>query len=73
MIPPCLLAVAIHALLHDSPTSIIRDDEAVQIQIETILNGGAVDLGHEAAHLRERHAIDPDAIADRYQFLGRLP
>jgi hypothetical protein len=44
----------------------------MQIQIETILDGGTVNLGHEAARLRERHAVNPNAIADRYQFLGRL-
>ena len=43
-----LLATAIHALVHDSPAPFIADDEAMQIKVETVLNGGAVNFGDQS-------------------------
>ena len=43
-----------HALLHDAPVAFTRDDEGMQIEIETILHGGTVDLRHQATCMRER-------------------
>src|SRR6516165_4605946 len=48
MISPRLSALAIHPLLHDGPPAVVGYDEAVQVEVETILYGGAVDLGNEA-------------------------
>jgi hypothetical protein len=66
-----LLAIAIHALLDDGPAPFIADDEAVQIKIETVLNGGAVDLGGQSAGLRQRVAIEADAIAKSHELAWR--
>ena len=52
MIAARLTALPIHPLLHDSPLTIIGHDEAVQIEIEAVLNRGAVDLGNQPARLR---------------------
>ena len=56
--------VAVHALLHDGPLAVIGDEEAVQIEIEAILHGGAVDLGDQPAGPRQRRRLDADAIAE---------
>ena len=55
-----LALVAVHALLHDGPVAIIRDDEAVQVEIETILHGGAINLSHQAAGPCKFLCIDAD-------------
>ncbi len=65
-------ARVVHALLDDGPMPLIGDDEAVQIEIKTILNGGAVDLRHEPAGVRERGTVEPDPLADRREFKRRL-
>ena len=67
-----LAAVAVHALLHDDPVAVIGDDEAVQIEIEAVLHGGAVHLGDEPAGVASACAVDPDALADRDQLMRRL-
>ena len=72
MITPRGAARIVHALLDDHPMAVVGDDEAVQIEVETILDGGAVDLGHEPAGIGERGAVDPDPLADRRQFVWRL-
>src|SRR3954465_11062596 len=72
MVAPRVAALAIHALLHHDPLAVIGDNEAVEIKIETVLNGGAVHLGDEPARLRKRSAVDPGALADGDQLLRRL-
>ena len=72
VIAPRLAVVAVHALLHDHPFAVVGDDEAVQIEIEAVLHRGAVDLGDQPAGLRQRRAVEADALADRHQFLRRL-
>ena len=52
--------------------AIVGDDEAVQVEVETILNGGAVDLRHQPADIGERGAVDSDPLADRGEFMRRL-
>ena len=69
VIAPGLLAIAVHALLDDNPFAVIGDDEAVQIEIEPILHRGAVDLRDQAAGLGQRAAVEPDALADRNEFM----
>ena len=41
-----LAASVVHPLLDDHPLAVVRDDEAVQVQVESVLHGGAVHLGH---------------------------
>ena len=53
--------------------AVVGDDEAVQVEVEAVLHGGAVDLGDQPAGLRERRAVEADALADRDQLLRRLP
>ena len=62
----------VHALLDDRPMAVVGDDEAVQIEVETILHGGAVDLGHQPADIGERGAVEADPLADRREFGWRL-
>src|SRR5712675_59766 len=73
MIPPCLPAPAIHALLHDGPIAVIGDDEAVPVEVETVLHRRAVHLGDQAARLCESRPINADTLTDRNQLLRRLP
>ena len=54
----------VHALLHDDPFAVVGDDEAVEVKVEPVLNGGAVYLGDEPARLRQRRAVEADALAD---------
>ena len=62
----------VHALLHDDPLPVVGDDEAVQIEVEAILHGGAVDLGHQPAGVGERRAVEADPLADRGELVRRL-
>ena len=73
MIAPRLFAVAVHALLHHHPASIVSDHKAVQIKFKTVLHRGAVDLRHQPARGRELAAVKADALADGDKFVGRLP
>jgi hypothetical protein len=72
MIAARLPRVAVHALLHDGPCGVIGHEEAVQIEIETVLHGGAIDLGDESAGAGETDRVDAYAVAERCEFLGRL-
>ena len=72
MITPGLAAIAVHALLDHGPVPVIGDDEAVEIEVEPVLDGGTVDLGDEPARLGERRAVDADPIPDDQEFLRRL-
>jgi hypothetical protein len=55
--------VPIHALLHYGPMAVIGHEEAVQIEVESILHGGTVNLRHQSARPRERRGVDANAIA----------
>ena len=44
----------------------------MQIEIETVLNRGAVDLGDEPAGPRQCSAVKPDPLADRDKLVRRL-
>ena len=72
MIAPGLPAIAIHALLHHDPVSVIGDDETVQIKVEPILDRSAIDLGDEPARPGEIRAVEADAIADSDQLVRCL-
>ena len=72
VIAPRLLACAIHALLNDGPVAVVSDNEAVEVEIETILYSRAVNLRYQAAGLRKSGSIDTDTVADGNQFLRRV-
>ena len=67
-----LAQLLVHALLHDDPAAVVGDDEAVQIELEAVLHGGAVDLGDQPAGLGQRRAVEADPVADRDQLVRRL-
>src|SRR5262249_11314187 len=71
-----LSAFAVHALLDHHPATLVADDEAVQIKLEAILDGGAVDLGYQPAGLRKRRPVKARALADADELrrsLRRVP
>src|SRR3954466_1300567 len=73
MVPSRLLVVAVHALLHHRPFAVVSNEEPVQVEIEAVLDSGAVDLGYEAARTDEPSAVETDALAQLTQFVWRLP
>jgi hypothetical protein len=68
---PRLATIAIHALLDYDPIAVVGDDEAVKIEIEAVLDGGAVHFCHKATRSREISPVDAHALADGSQFRGR--
>src|SRR5690606_13532337 len=72
VIAPRLAPLLVHALLHDAPASVCGDDEGVQIQIEAVLYGRAVDLRDETARVHERRGVQAGAFADRQELCGCL-
>src|SRR4051794_1861888 len=72
MIAPGLEAIAVHALLDHHPVSVVGDNEAVEIELEPILDRRAVDLGDKPARSGKRRPVDADPITDRDKLLGRL-
>jgi hypothetical protein len=64
-------AQVVHALLDDCPMPVVGDNEAVQIEVKTILNGGAVDLRHQPANVGEGGTVDSDPLSDRCEFKRR--
>ncbi len=51
---------------------VVGDDETVQVEIKTVLDGGAVDLRHQPACVGERGPVKPDPLADRGELMWRL-
>ena len=68
-----LTFVAIHTLLHHGPGAVIGHEKPVQIEIEAVLNGSAVDLGDEPAGARETGAVYADAIPKGGEFFRGSP
>lgn len=64
MITPGLALVAVHALLHDGPLAVGGDEEAVEIEIEAVLNCGAINLGDQSAGARQPCAVEADAVTE---------
>ena len=67
-----LAEVAVHALLDDHPLGVVGDDEAMQIEVEAVLHGGAVDLGDEPAGGGQAAAVEADALADQSELVRGL-
>src|SRR5215217_9290333 len=72
VVTPGLPLVAVHALLHHRPFAVVGDEEAVQIEIETVLDRGAVDLGDEAAGADQWCAVEAEMIAEHPKLVRRL-
>src|ERR1700676_4925415 len=68
-----LLPVAIHALLHHRPLAVVGYEEAVEVEIEAVLHGGAVDLGDQTACADESGTVETETFAECLQFVRRLP
>jgi hypothetical protein len=73
VVAPGLPARAVHPLLHDHPGAVVGDDEAVQVKREAVLARGAVDLRDETAGAHQGGRVQPDAVAQRGQLVGRAP
>ncbi len=72
MVTTGLLEVAVHALLDDGPLAVVSDNERVQIELEPILNRGAIDLGHQTASFSERRTIETDTLSNGEELLRGL-
>jgi hypothetical protein len=72
MITARLTAIAVHALLHHHPVAVVGDDETVQVEIEPVLDRGAIDFGNEPVRPGETRAVEADAIPDGDQFVRGL-
>ena len=66
-------ALPVHALLDNDPAPLVADDETVQIEIESILDGSAVDLRNEPARLRKRCAVEAYPFSYRAELVRSLP
>ena len=73
MVAARLFLVAVHALLHDRPVAIVGHEESVEVEIEAVLDGGAVDFGDQTACAGEPGAVETHAFAQQVQFVRRLP
>ena len=73
VVAPGLTARAVHPLLHDDPRPVVRDDEAVQVELEAVLHRRAVDLRHQAARAHERRARPARRDRRARQLVGRAP
>src|SRR4029079_1156051 len=73
MIAPRLPDAPIHALLHNDPLAIVGHNEAVQIEIEAVLNGGALYLWRPPARLCQPSAVEPAPLADGDELVRGLP
>src|SRR5687768_14795290 len=73
MVAASAAPLPVHPLLDDRPLAVVGDDEAVQIEVEAVLDGGAVDLGDEPACLRKGGAVEAGELAGRDQLVRRLP
>jgi hypothetical protein len=65
--------VAVHPLLHDRPLAVRSNEEAVQVEVEAVLHGGAVDFRHQPARVRELRTVKADALAEQLELLRRFP
>jgi hypothetical protein len=52
--------------------AVVSDNEAVEVEIETILYSRAVNFRYQAAGLRKSGSIDTDTVAYGNQFLWRV-
>src|ERR1700761_459798 len=72
VITPSLSARAVHTLLDHRPFAVARHDETMQVEVKSILNRRAIDLGDQATGAPKRRAVDTCPIAYQQQLLWRL-
>jgi hypothetical protein len=51
---------------------VVGHEEPVQVKIEAVLDGGAVDFGNQTARAGEFDAVETDAFAEQAQFIRCL-
>jgi hypothetical protein len=66
-----LASGAVHPLLDHHPGAVVRHHEAVDVELEPVLHGRAVDLGDEAAGPNQRRAVEAQSIGHRRELAGR--
>ena len=71
VVAPRLSGVCIHALLYDGPLTIVRNYKAMQVKIESVLDGGAVNFGDQPTRQPECIAVKPRTLRNQQQFLRR--
>ena len=67
--PACFPTSIAHPLLHHAPLPIAGDNERVQIQVESVLNGSTINLRYEPTGVHERHGIQSGSLADLYELI----
>ncbi len=73
VVAPGELRFTLHALLDDDPVAVVRDNEAVQVEFETVLHRRAVDLRYKPAGPGQRGSVKPDPLAGGDELLRGLP
>ncbi len=63
MVAPGRSPLAVHPLLDHCPFALVRDEEAVQVKVEAVLERRAVDLGDQPACAGELAAVEPGLVA----------
>src|SRR5438309_2127255 len=71
VVPARSAVVVAHPLLHDSPFTVIRHEEAVMIDAEPVLHSGSIHLRGHAAVVREPLPIEARACAELRQLQWR--
>ena len=71
MIAPREPGGVVDALLDDRPLALGGDHERVQVDLESVGDGVVVDPGGEPAGADQRVAIEPGALGDVAQLVGR--
>ena len=73
VIAASLAARPVHSLLHHDPAAIFGDHESMEVKIEPVLHGSAVDLRDQPAGGGKAVAVKADAFADSHQLVRRSP
>jgi hypothetical protein len=73
MVAPGLFLIAVHALLDHRPSAVVGDEETVQVEIEAILDGCAIDLGDKTARARQGGPVEPYTVTQRVKFVRSFP
>ena len=71
VVSACLALIPVHALLDDGPFAVIGDEKAVEIKIESVLHGRAIDLGNQSAGARQWSCVESLALAKPGEFVRR--
>src|SRR5690349_20475976 len=70
MVSPRLPLAAVHALLHHRPATVGGHEKSVQVEIETVLDRGAIHHGHQPAGSGQGAGVQAGAIAQRQKLIG---